>query len=263
MSGLALSGCHVAVTRPPGQADRLQALVSAEGGKVVLFPLIAIAPLQDYTRFEAVIADLPQYDWIFFISSNAVQHGMPYLLKRGALPPHLEFAAIGPVTAAELEKFGVHQVLIPQERFDSETMLALPQMQDMAGKRCMIVRGVGGRELLAETLRQRGATVTFAECYQRLNPQNDTGFLQMLWQNKALDAIVVTSSEAMRHLLQLAADDLQKPRSSSWLRNTALCVNHARIADAAAQAGLHAHVADAPGDAAMLQCLKRALKHSL
>ncbi|MDX9951379.1 MAG: uroporphyrinogen-III synthase [Methylophilaceae bacterium] len=262
MSGHALSGRHVVITRPPGQADKLQALIAAEGGEAVLFPLIAIAPLQDYSRFDAVIAELPHYDWIFFISSNAVQYGMPLLRKRGALPPDLKFAAIGPVTAAELANFGVTGVLMPHDRFDSEALLALPEMQDMAGKRCMIVRGVGGRELLAQTLAQRGATVTFAECYQRLNPQTDAGFLQSLWQNRALDALVVTSSEAMRHLLALAAADLQKPPASSWLRNTALCVNHARIAEEAARSGLHAHVADAPGDAAMLQCLKRALNQS-
>src|SRR5690606_18073827 len=149
----------------------------------------------------------------------------------GKLPSHLQFAAIGPVTAAELANFGVTNVLMPQDRFDSEALLSLPELQDMAGKRCMIVRGVGGRELIANTLTQRGAEVTFAECNQRFNRQNDAGQLQALWQNKALDAIVVTSSEAMRHLLALASDDLKGPQHASWLRNIAICVNHARIAD--------------------------------
>ena len=262
MSKPALSGRHVAITRPLGQAEKLQSLIAAEGGEAVLFPLIAIAPLQDYTAFDAVIAGLAQYDWLIFISSNAVQYGMPRLLKQGALPERLQFAAIGPVTAAELGQFGVQQVLTPIDRFDSEALLALPQMQAVAGKRCMIVRGVGGREVLAQTLVQRGATVTFAECYQRVNPQTDAGLLQTLWQNKALDALVVTSSEAMRHLLGLAADDLLKPLPESWLRNTRICVNHARIGEEAAHHGLNIHIAEAPGDTAMLQCLIRALNHS-
>lgn len=263
MSGTLLSGRHIAITRPSNQAEALRLLVEAEGGEALLFPLIKIVPLEDYSQFDELIADIPQYDWAIFISTNAVQHGMPLLLRRGKLPSHLQFAAIGPVTAAELANFGVTNVLMPQDRFDSEALLSLPELQDMAGKRCMIVRGVGGHELIANTLTQRGAEVTFAECYQRFNPQKDAGQLQALWQNKALDAIVVTSSEAMRHLLALASDDLKGPQHASWLRNIAICVNHARIADEALRAGLFAHVADAPGDEAMLRCLIRALNHSI
>lgn len=263
MAEAALSGRHVVITRPLGQAGKLQTLVAERGGEAVLFPLIAISALQDYSAFDASIADLAQYDWVIFISSNAVQYGMPRVLKAmDGLPEKLQFAAIGPVTAAELGRFGVRQVLTPQDRFDSEALLALPQMQAVQGKKCMIVRGIGGREVLAKTLTARGATVAFAECYQRVNPQTGANVLQTLWQNKQLDALVVTSSEAMRHLIDLARDDLQRPTAASWLKNTAICVNHARIADEAASINLNIHVAEAPGDVAMLQCLIRALNHS-
>lgn len=261
----ALSNKHVVVTRPLGQANKLKTLIEAQGGKVVLFPLIAITALDDYSVFDQTLADLAQYDWIIFISSNAVQNGMPRLLKVfNDIPKNLKFAAIGPVTAAELREFGVQHVLIPEGRFDSESLLALPQMQYVKDKRCMIVRGVGGRDVLAETLTSRGAAVKFAECYQRVNPQSDAGVLHALWQNKQLDALVVTSSEAMRHLLDVArskfqSDDLQKMRTVSWLEDTAICINHARIAEEAASINLKVHVAEAPGDEAMLQCLIRTL----
>lgn len=255
MASNALSARHVVITRPSGQANKLKNLIEAQGGEAALFPLIAIKELDDYSAFDKTVADLTQYDWIIFISSNAVQNGMPRLLKAfNGIPEKLRFAAIGPVTAGELAEFGVRQVLIPEGRFDSESLLALPQMQMMNGKQCMIVRGVGGREVLAETLKSRGATVAFAECYQRVNPQTDAGLLQALWQNKQLDAIVVTSSEAMRHLLDLAAGGTQP-----WLKDTAICVNHARIAEEAGDRNLNVHVAEAPGDEAMLQCLIRTL----
>lgn len=260
MANKALNARHVVITRPLGQANKLKALIEAEAGEAVLFPLIAITPLDDYTAFDQVLADLAGYDWIIFISSNAVQNAMPRLLRAyGNIPEHLQFAAIGPVTASELREFGVQEVLIPEGRFDSEALLALPQMQAVSGKRCMIVRGVGGREVLAETLKSRGAEVTFAECYQRVNPQTDAKVLQTLWQNGQLGAIVVTSSEAMRHLLALAEAETQTP---AWLKETAICVNHARIAEAAATAHLNIHVAAAPGDEAMLQCLIRTLNTS-
>lgn len=253
-----LQGRHIVVTRPPDQARKLSQLIDAQGGHVHLFPLLQIVPLEDYAAFERTIAGLETYDWAIFISSNAVENALPRLLARaGGIPPTLRCAAIGPVTAASLSRHGVQHTLTPAQRFDSEALLALPEMQAMAGKKVMIFRGVGGREVLADTLRTRGATVTFAECYRRINPQRDTDSLQALWQNGQLDAIVVTSSEAMRHLLDLA-DQGQAP----WLRTTPVCVNHARIGELAEAHGLLTAVADAPGDEAMLACLGNTLNQT-
>lgn len=253
-----LQGRHIVVTRPPEQARKLSQLIDAQGGTVHLFPLLEIVPLEHYATFDRTIAALEAYDWAIFISSNAVDNALPRLLTRaGGLPATLRCAAIGPVTATSLARHGVQQTLTPAQRFDSEALLALPEMQAVAGKRIMIFRGVGGRELLADTLRTRGATVTFAECYRRINPQHDADSLQTLWQNGQLNAIVVTSSEAMRHLLDLA-DHGKAP----WLRTTPVCVNHARIGELAQSHGLQAAVADAPGDEAMLACLGNTLNQT-
>lgn len=250
-----LRGCGIAITRPAGQATRLSELILAEGGQPILFPLIAIAPLADYSTFEQALAELKHYDWAIFISSNAVQNAMPRLLDRlGSIPKNLRFAAIGPMTAAELAKFGVTDTLTPQGRFDSESLLALPEMQAVTNKKVMIFRGSGGREVLADTLKARGALVDFAECYRRVNPQLDAGDLPVLWQNKQLHAVVITSSEAMRHLLDIADDG-----KAAWIQNVRLCVNHARVAELPHQRGLKVAIAQAPGDEAMLQCLIEAL----
>jgi len=255
----ALSGFSIAITRPTGQAGKLTELIKTAGGKPFAFPLIAIAPLEDYSAFDQQLSELEKDDWAIFISSNAVQNSMPRLLQHNAIPASLKFAAIGPVTAAELAAFSVAEVLTPQQRFDSEALLALPEMQNVAGKRFLIFRGVGGREVLADTLKARGAIVRFAECYRRINPQTDTKVLATMWQNKQLHALVVTSSEAMRNLLVLAAQD----DDASWIKQLVICVNHERIAEEARQHGLHAAVAEAPGDVAMLNCLIAALQQSL
>jgi uroporphyrinogen-III synthase len=249
MPDLPLAGCGIAITRPAEQADALNEGIHRAGGTPIAFPLLAIAPLETYDVFDGVIETLPQCDWIIFISSNAVQQGMPRVAARfPQLPPKLRFAAIGPTTAQELAHCRVEQVLTPATRFDSENLLALPELQDMKQQRVVIVRGVGGRELLADTLRERGADVAFAECYRRVNPQPDAGKLPELWQNGRLHALVVTSSEALRNLLHIAQD-------APWLKDIRVCVNHARIAEAARAHGLNVVLAEAPGDAAMLQCL--------
>jgi uroporphyrinogen-III synthase len=247
MTKSSLSGFGIVIIRPADQAKKLAALISQYGGTPILFPLIEITPLKDYSQFESVISNIKYYDWAIFISSNAVQNGMPRLVKAG-IPSNLKFAAIGPVTAIELQSFGAKLVLTPKDRFDSESLLALPEMTDVKGKKIMIVRGVGGRDVLAETLKARGAQVTFAECYQRTNPQTNCDLLANLYKEKKLHGIVVTSSEAMRHLLDLA-------RHAAWLKHVTLFVNHARIAEQPFQMGLKVQVANALGDDAMLQKL--------
>ena len=248
MTKQSLTDFGFAITRPIDQAKKLATLITQAGGTPILFPLIEITPLKDYSQFETIIREIETYDWAIFISSNAVQKAIPRLLKQG-IPPSLKFAAIGPVTAKELQGFGVANVLVPNDRFDSESLLALPEMTDVVGKKIMLVRGVGGREILAETLKERGAQVTFAECYQRTNPQTNCDLLAQLYAEKKLHGIVVTSSEAMRHLLDLAGD-------ADWLHNVTLFVNHARIAALPLQMGLKVLVSDAAGDDAMLKKLK-------
>lgn len=254
-----LKGFGIAITRPVAQARKLSALIRDNGGTPISFPLIDIVPLKNYRAFDNTIQTLETSDWAIFISSNAVQNGMPRVLAQfHALPPQLKFAAIGPVTAAELTQMGAPSVLIPKNRFDSESLLSLPEMQMMQGKQVMIFRGIGGREVLADTLKARGAQVTFAECYQRINPQSDCLQLEQLWQNNQCHAIVITSSEAMRYLLAMTNNG-----SDDWIRNMQICVNHARIAEEALSVGLQVTIADAPGDPAMFACLQFALTKNI
>lgn len=251
MANNALKGLHVAVTRPNEQAAELCLALAGQGATAIAFPLLGIAPLDDYSAFDLAIAPLEQADWAIFISSNAVDQAMPRVIKKfGLVPKQLQFAAIGPQTAEHLGQFGVTRVLIPQARFDTESLLALAPMQSVAGKRIVIFRGQGGREVLAETLQARGAQVSFAESYRRFNPQTNSLLLEQKWQQGELDAVVVTSSEAMRHLIALAAQ-------ANWIKHVSLCVNHPRIAELPKSLGFKVWVADAPGDAAMLACLSR------
>lgn len=244
---LPLAGKQIVITRPIDQANTLSAMIVAAGGHPVSFPLIDIVGLNDLTAFQHTLSPLKQFDWAIFISSNAVQFGMPSMLQIG-LPSTLKFAAIGPVTASQLKHYGVLKVVTPEGRYDSESLLALPMFQAMQGQHVLIVRGVGGRELLADTLKQRGAAVSIGECYRRIYPQTSAQPLADAHQQAPLHAIVMTSSEALQGFLALAAH-------APWLKHMTLCVNHARIAEQARQAGLNAIVAEAPGDEAMLQLL--------
>jgi len=252
----------IAITRPQGQATKLTALLNESGAVPVAYPLIAIAPLQDYARADAQFAQLDHIDKIIFISSNAVQNAWPRITKQWtSLPEKLVFAAIGPATAQKLQSNGVKQVLIPENRFDSEALLALSEMQNVAEQNIMIVRGIGGREVLAQTLMQRGAKVSFAECYRRVNPQETIHALyDKKTQKPKCDALIITSSEAMRHLLDLANITPQNA-TQHWLHRVKICVNLPRVAEATNNLGLQTYIAGKPGDEAMLHCLHTAFSN--
>jgi uroporphyrinogen-III synthase len=145
-----------------------------------------------------------------------------------------------------LRELGITNVIAPTERFDSEGLLALPELQDVTGWRVMIFRGDGGRELLGDTLKARGATVEYATCYVRSKPNQDAGVLLAARP----DAITVTSSEALGYLWNMLKDS-----DRDVLRDTPLFVPHARIAGLAREQGWLQVQVTASGDDGMLAAL--------
>ena len=166
----------------------------------------------------------------------------------------LKIATVGQGSAKALRELDIANVIAPTERFDSEGLLALPELQNVAGWRVMIFRGDGGRELLGDTLKARGATVEYAICYQRSKPQQDAGALLAA----VPDAITVTSSEALGYLWQMLNACPEPSRSGSAraaLRDTPLFVPHARIAELAREQGWLQVQLTASGDDGLLSAL--------
>lgn len=243
---LPLSGLYIAVTRPIEQAEELAHRIARAGGKTFLFPLLEIAPVADQQALQGVISRLPEFDLAIFISPNAVRYGMAAVRIAKVSIGHLKFAAVGQGSARALRDFRVQEVIAPQDKFDSEALLALPEFQDMQGVRVVIFRGDGGRELLGDTLKARGAVVEYAECYRRVKPQLDIALLRAA----SPDAITVTSSEALAHLW-----DALDAQGRAWIAAIPLFVQHERIAEAARKLGWRNVVTTAGGDDGLLAAL--------
>jgi len=243
---LALTGLKIVVTRPREQAVQLAQLIEQAGGIPLLFPLLDITPVQDARVLQEQIVRLPRFDLAIFISPNAVRYGISAIRTVGALPPSLKIATVGQGSARALRESGITNVIAPSERFDSEGLLALPELQVVSGWHVMIFRGDGGREFLGDTLRKRGATVEYATCYQRSKPQHDVGALV----NAAPDAITVSSSEALGNLWQMLDGEAQ-----AALRDTPLFVPHERIAELARHQGWHRILLAGSGDDGLLSAL--------
>ena len=244
-----LAGRTIVVTRPAAQAGPLAEAIAAAGGRPLLFPLLDIAPAADPEPLAEAAARLGDYAWAVFVSPNAVDHALPSLLP---WPAALRPATVGPGTARALAERGIGNCLVPSERFDSESLLALPELaaERVAGQRVAIFRGDGGRELLADTLRERGATVDCIACYRRSPPAGGSQPLRDAWRAGALDAITLSSSEGLRYLVDLLDDE-----GRERLCATPLFVPHARIAETAREQGLNKIILSGGADSGIMAAL--------
>ncbi|MBV5325358.1 MAG: uroporphyrinogen-III synthase, partial [Rhodospirillaceae bacterium] len=242
---------RVLVTRPAAQAGKLAELIAAQGGEPVLFPLLEISPAVDLSLLHETIPCLHDYAIVVFISPNAVDFSLPVILAQRPWPTGVQAAAIGQSTVAQLATFGITEVIAPTGRFDSEALLDLPALQtgQVAGSKVLILRGDGGRELLAETLSERGAVVDCVSCYHRSAPTDGMPVLSLL-RNNQLDALTVSSSEGLRKLLTLLDTE-----TFARLRILPVFVPHQRIADVAADLDLQVVVLTGPADAGIIEGL--------
>ena len=242
-----LAGKTIVVTRPQAQAGPLAAAIAAQGGQLLIFPLLEIGPAADPQPLATAVARLADYSLAVFISPNAVAYALPAILARGSWPAGLMPAAVGQGTVRALAAHGVTGCIAPCERFDSEALLALPELGAVDGKKIAIFRGDGGRELLAETLRARGAEVDCVTCYRRSGPADGVAPLLAAWRAGKLDALTVSSSEGLRYLL-----DLLDAEGRRYLQETPVFVPHARIAENARALGLSNIILTAAADAGIL-----------
>jgi len=226
---MTLAGRGIVVTRPRDLAPAFARLIEARGGRAFVFPTIAIEPLPP----PAPLSRLRDYDWVIFVSPSAVRAA-----RRGAehWPPRAA-AAVGSGTRRELEATGG----------DSEALLAMPQMQEVAGKRVLIVRGDEGRALLGETLAARGASVQYAACYRRVRPAGDCTALEAAWRAGEVHAITFLSAQALDNFVAMGGDTLA--------RSLALFVAHERIAAHARERGARDVVIAGGGEEQMLERL--------
>lgn len=243
-----LHGLGVLVTRPAGQADGLCEMIEKAHGRPLRFPAMEIVAVETLQPAIALLQQVNNTDVLIFVSTNAVEHAFPLLPDE--IPLDLQIAAIGEATAARLDDFGLPVSLVPESRFDSENLLALNALSNMQGKSVIIVRGLGGRELLKQTLEQRGAQVEYAEVYQRRIPKRNAGNLLQGWENM-VDAVTITSSELLDNLLHMLGE-----RGLEKLSQTPLLVLSERTADYAESLGCRRlMLAAQAGDRGILEAL--------
>ncbi|OGB04628.1 MAG: hypothetical protein A3E25_07155 [Burkholderiales bacterium RIFCSPHIGHO2_12_FULL_69_20] len=257
----------VLVTRPQPQADEWVARLQALGVPAVALPLMGIAAPADEAPVHAAWRSILQRGLagaslalVMFVSPNAVARFFALRPADAAWPAGLLAGGVGPGTRVALLQAGVPEAAVrtPPEaggQFDSEALWALLQPQiDWAGRSVLIVRGEGGRDWLADTLRQHGATVRYVEAYRRTVPVPDVvgrAALQQALAHPEACCWLFSSSEAVGHLPALAP-------LADWSLARALAT-HPRIAEAAQRLGILKVDRVAPSPQAVAEALHAGL----
>ena len=217
-----LRNTNILVTRPAHQAKGLCELIESHQGTPILFPCIEIIPISDQKSVRTEIQSLHQSDLVIFTSPNSVLFSKN--LIDASLAQQLTIIAIGPGTKKELEAAGFTVHHIPEKSFNSEGLLALDVTQNIKDKHITIVRGKGGRELLAKTLSERGAILNHVIVYERIKPNIDPSHIINQLQNRQIDIIIATSNEGLNNLVELIG-----PKAQTQLQRTPLLVVSQRL----------------------------------
>ena len=248
-----LSGRLILVTRPGEQAAELRDRLTALGAKVLEQPGIMVSDPADWSPVDAAIERIAAYDWIVFSSSNGVRRLLDRMLVRGSRIDRLaavRLAAIGPGTAAELERFGLKADVVPKEyRAESLAEVLCPHA---AGKRFLLARASRGRQVLPEQLIAAGGTVEQVVVYRSEDVETAAPEVIAALSAGRIDWVTVTSSSIARSIVGLFGQELRKTRlaSISPVTSEALCeLGHPPAVEATeyTMAGLAAAIAAAYG----------------
>lgn len=210
-----LQGRRIAVTRPAAQAEGLLAGLRRLGAQPVHCPTIRIADPGEPAPFRQAVRQLASYDWVVFTSANGVARFWQALETGGGaakLPDGMHVAAIGPATAAALEQRGVRPEIVPEEYVAEAVADALTSLQAVAGRRVLLPRAAGARQVLPERLRAAGAQVDEVIAYESLPDPDGIATLRDGLERGAFDMITFTAASTVRHFVEVAGADLGAAR---------------------------------------------------
>ncbi len=233
-----LQGQVILNTRPTHQQAQLTQLLQRAGARVLPFPVIDIQPIAIGAAERQLAQEIGNYDILLFVSRNAVEGAFRFIDPE-RLQSSTRLGVIGSATRAALQAAlsGSHidadASLVAGEPYNSEALLQAPALHQVAGKRVLILRGQQGRNLLGDELRQRGASVDYAEVYRRTLPFGGPEAFDRLVTKSLPTLVLLTSAEGMHNLFELV--DMKAARAlrkipwlliSERMRESALKLGH-------------------------------------
>ncbi len=212
MTDLPLEGLQIINTRPKHQAAEWSKQFRSAGASVIELPALEIQETSQ--RGLTSVLPLDQYSQLIFISTNAVKYFFEALPTPLEIPSETQITTIGKQTANRLADYSFNAYC--PDIADSEHLLAMPHLQYIENQNILIIKGIGGRRLIAQTLKKRGAVVKQANVYRRYCPNPKINF-DYLWQDRTEKIILITSGDAVDNLFKMMSDFQQQLQQATWL----------------------------------------------
>lgn len=229
-----LADWHIIILRPKQQTEALSQFVTALGGTSILLPMLDIVPMVVTSiQLQEQIHKLQKADKVIISSPNAVACADPLLIQ-ALVSTKIKIVTMGKATTALLLEKGVSVFFTATPGLGSEGLLMMPFMQQKAitGQKIVLLAGIGGREVIAQELKQRGAHVDWIRVYQQAPINLDIMPYLLAWQQKNKYAFVATSVNILENLLRLIPSTYHH-----WLQAKPVVVISDRIAQVAKKWG--------------------------
>ncbi len=197
-----LFGRRVLVTRARAQASALSEKLEELGAEPIEFPVIEIAPPVDWGPLDAAIERLPHYDWAIFTSVNGVRALMDRLWEVGQDVRALRgvrLCAIGPATAAALERYHLKVDLVPRQ-YVAESILE--SIGEVSGQRILLARADLARQVLPLELSRAGAIVDEVVAYRTVLADSPADHVYQMLRQGEIDIVTFTSSSTVRNFVE-------------------------------------------------------------
>lgn len=217
----------IMITRPAQAGRNLQLQLEQLGMSAYCQPFFDYQAKDNKEKLQTLLAKAPT-TIVIFVSVAAVEFA-EQVLPITTWQAHTVIA-VGHATQRALANRNIKAIAPIQH--DSEGILALPQLQTISEQQVIIVRGDGGRELIAEQLKLRGAKVDYFESYRRIWLAHDQHLLQQ-WQQQQINCIIVTSNALLESIVQLMSDN-----KNYWQQQCLWIVASERIANNAKNYGM-------------------------
>lgn len=230
-------GVRVLVARPHEQGASLSAHLKQLGAEVIQFPTITVEPSPSSQPLKNCFLNLDQYSHVIAISVHAVQYGLDWIDQYWPqLPLKIKWYGVGAKTAQALKNADI-PAISSKTGFDSESLLNLPELTDLEHQKVLIMRGVGGRELIKEQLEQRGAIVDYADLYQRTCPSYTVSEINDALIKFSPDILIALSGETLHNLVKISQNKDIAIDHQHAITKKAVLVPSQRVADQARSLG--------------------------
>lgn len=242
---LPLKGREIIVTRPAERNGSLCGKLSALGASVTAYPCIRTAERADNPELEGAIGKLNDYRWLVFTSPVGPGIFFKHLLKQhkdARALWNLKIAAIGPKTAAELEKFGVFADLVP-ETYDSDHLAQA--MAHVEGP-VLLCRASEGSDALPKLFMEKGIPFVDVACYDTIYEAPNSDSVKELVESGAI--VTFTSASTVRGFVRSLPD-------TDFSKIVGCCIGRQTAAEAE-KYGIPVRIAEKATMESLIACIK-------